>query len=111
MELIAVCWGHFHLKEEKKSLSGETNHSNHVLTISPHPYISNSFIHPHSTLVLHPSLMVFLLLIDLVCRPEPAVDQFWEELGFVATIKVALATGRPEKRHLCIILIKIINKW
>jgi len=34
----------------------------------------------------------------LVCRPEPAVDQFWEKLWFVTPVKVALPTGRPEKK-------------
>jgi len=35
----------------------------------------------------------------LVRRPEPAVDQLWEELGLVAAVKVAFAAGRPEKWH------------
>jgi len=35
----------------------------------------------------------------LVGRPEPSVDQLWEELGLVTTVKIALATGRPEKGH------------
>ena len=29
----------------------------------------------------------------LVCRPEPAIDQFGEEFRFVATIKVAFPGG------------------
>ena len=28
-------------------------------------------------------------MVHLVRRPEPTIDQFWEELGFVATVKVA----------------------
>ena len=37
---------------------------------------------------------------DLIGRPEPSVDEFWEELWLVTPVKVALAAGSPEKWNL-----------
>ena len=42
----------------------------------------------------------YFILNDLVRRPEPSVDKFWEELWLVAPVKVALPSGRPEEGNL-----------
>jgi len=34
---------------------------------------------------------------NLIGRPEPTIDQFWEELRFVTAVEIALAAGGPEE--------------
>ena len=70
-------------------------------SLSHKPFLKKSRTHPTLKKCHKPKQVPYWQLCnDLICGPEPAVDQLWEELRLVAPIKVALASRRPEKRHL-----------
>jgi len=67
-------------------------------TLSMFPVVRLSHSVPSSMRPVIELVAVSRRHFHLVGRPEPSVDQFWEELGLVTAVKVALATGRPKKR-------------
>ena len=70
-------------------------------SLSHKPFLKKSRTHPTLKKCHKPKQVPYWQLCnDLICGPEPSVDQLWEELRLVAPIKVALASRRPEKRHL-----------